>query len=168
MTSETDTVAEYLDELEPERRKVVSRALDFVRTHIPEGYAETMQYGMISWAIPLERYAYTYNGEPLSVVSLASQKRHVALYLHGVYADAEVAAALRSGYESAGRKLDMGKSCLRFRRWDDVVPDVLAKALEAVPPARFIARYEEGQGPERMEKHRKAAQKRATEERKSK
>lgn len=159
-----DTTQAYLDALDPERRAVVEEAAELVRAHIPDGYVETMQYEMISWVIPLERYAYTYNGAPLAVASLASQKRHVALYLHGVYMDEEVSSALRRAYDEADVKLDMGKSCLRFRRWDQVIPAAVARALEAVPPERFIALYEGGQGPDRMARHRKAAARRAAEE----
>lgn len=161
MSDKADTIEDYLDALEPARRETVARARALVNEHLPEGFVEVMQYGMISWVIPLEHYAYTYNGEPLAVVSLASQKRHVALYLHGVYLDPDAEALLRDGFERADAKLDMGKSCLRFRRWEDVVPDAVGAALAAIPPSRFIELYEKAQGPKRMEKHRAAAEKRA-------
>jgi hypothetical protein len=158
------TVAAYLAELDGERRETVERALELVRAHLPPGYRETIQHGMISWVIPLADYPYTYNGQPLAVASLASQKRHVALYLHGVYMDDEVDAALRAAYAAAGTKPDMGKSCLRFRRWEEVVDEAVGAAVAAIPPARFIAAYEAAQGPDRMAKHRRAAAKRAARE----
>lgn len=167
MTGESDTVAGYLDALDPGRRAIVDAALGLVRARIPDGYHETFQHGMISWVIPLERYAYTYNGEPLAVVSLASQKRHVALYLHGVHMDPAAGEALARAYADAETRLDMGRSCLRFRSWSEVLPDAVGAAVEAAPPGRFIALYEQGQGPERMAKHRAAAERRAAKETKT-
>ena len=161
MPTDADPVGSYLDSLPEERRETVRQALELVRATLPPGYHETIQYGMISWVVPLERYAYTYNGEPLAVVSLGAQKHHVALHLHGVYMDDEAAGALRRGYATAGVRLDMGRSCLRFQRWDQVVPDAVGRAVSAVPAEHFIALYEAGQGPERMAKHRAAARTRA-------
>lgn len=136
------TVAEYLDELPAERRAVVAAVRDLVNAALPPGYEERMNWGMISWELPLARFDRTYNGQPLGVAALASQKAHVALYLTGAYADPAVAAALAEAWQAAGRRLDMGKSCLRFRRLDELVPDALRAALAATPPERLIALHE--------------------------
>jgi len=141
--SSAETVEEYLDELPEERRQVVAAVRELVREQVPEGYREGMRWGMITWELPLERYPDTYNGQPLSYVGLAAQKRHYALYLHGVYMDETLQERLREGYEVAGEELDMGKSCLRFRSLDDLVPEAVGDVVSALPPEAFIERYEE-------------------------
>src|SRR5919107_5809352 len=92
---------------------------------MPAGYREGVAFGMITWCVPLERYPHTYNGQPLGYVALAAQKRHYALYLMGLYADSGEAAQFRSRWEAGGRRLDMGKSCLRFRGLDDLHLDLV-------------------------------------------
>ena len=136
------TVDEYLAELPEERRAVLARVRDVVLAHLPAGYVETMNWGMIAYEIPLERYPHTYNGQALSYAALAAQKSHFALYLNGVYASAEQAAWLRDEFARAGKRLDVGKSCLRFRRLDDLPLEVIGAAVASTPPHDFVARYE--------------------------
>jgi hypothetical protein len=97
-----------------------------------------MQYGMIGYYVPLERYPNTHNGQALAVAALASQKRHLWLYLMGIYADEDAGSSFRERWESTGKKLDMGKSCVRFRRVEDVPLDVIAEAVRRreTPPER--------------------------------
>jgi hypothetical protein len=136
------SVDDYLLQVPDDRRDVIVRVLELVRQHIPPGYVETIAFGMIGWVIPIERYPNTYNGQPLGVVSLAAQKNHNALYLAGPYADPELAGRIHRAYQAAGKRLDMGKSCVRFKRWDQLEPAVLAEVIQAVPPERFIDLYE--------------------------
>ena len=135
-------VEEYLAELPPERAEVVERVRQLVLDHLPDGVEETMNWGMICYEIPLERYPETYNGKPLMYAGLAAQKHHYALYLHSVYSSEEVEQALRDAYADAGKKLDVGKSCVRFKRLDQLVPDALADAIGAVTVDEYIERYE--------------------------
>jgi len=114
----------------------------FVNKHLPGGYVEVMRWGMITWEVPLERYPNTYNGKPLAYISLAAHKNHYALYLMGVYENSVHEQWLRAEYDAAGKKLDMGKSCLRFRSLDDLLMDVLAFIIASTPPEVFISRYE--------------------------
>ena len=141
--SKASTVQEYLEELPSDRRSVVSEVRQLILANLPEGYAESMNWGMISYEIPLERYPDTYNGQPLSYIALTAQKRHYSLYLNGVYQNADQEAWLREGFEKAGKKLDMGKSCLRFKKLEDVPLDVIAQVIASTSPDQFIARYEE-------------------------
>lgn len=141
-SSRANTVGDYLAELPEARRRVVSAVRDLVNRHLPDGYVETMNWGMISWEIPLSRYPATYNGQPLSYVALAAQKRHCALYLPGCGADPSRDAALRRAYAAAGKRLDMGKACLRFEAWEDLVPDAIAAAVASTPVDAHIAQYE--------------------------
>ena len=140
--SVASTVEEYLAELPPERSAIVSEVRELVLKNLPVGVEETMNFGMISYEVPLSRYPMTYNGQPLMYAALAAQKNHYALYLHSVYGSEEVAQELRDAYEAADMKLDVGKSCVRFKRIDQLVPDALAAAINAVTVDGFIAIYE--------------------------
>lgn len=136
------TVDEYLNTLPDDRRAVVAAMRDVILQHLPEGYRESMNWGMISYEIPLERYPNTYNKQPLGYLGLAAQKNHFALYIMSAYADSEQDHWLKEEFRKAGKKLDMGKSCLRFRKLDDLPLDVIGQVIAATPPEAFIATYE--------------------------
>ncbi|HYE28916.1 MAG TPA: DUF1801 domain-containing protein [Allosphingosinicella sp.] len=142
VTSKAPTPEAYLAELPPQRAAFVSRLRDLVNTNLPAGYVERMNWGMISWEVPLEIYPDTYNGQPLVYAGLAAQKNHTALYLNCVYASEERTERLKAAWAATGRKLDMGKSCLRFKRPEDVAEEVLAQTIRAIPTDRFIAEHE--------------------------
>ncbi|HYH81007.1 MAG TPA: DUF1801 domain-containing protein [Longimicrobium sp.] len=140
--SAASTVDEYLAELPEDRRRALATVRDVVLRHLPEGYHESISYGMIGYGIPLERYPDTYNGQPLAFAALAAQKSYNALYLNCVYQDPERDRELREAFAAAGKKLDMGKSCIRFRSPDDLPLDAIGRIIAATPPETFIARYE--------------------------
>lgn len=140
--SKAQTVKAYLAELPAERRAVVAAVRDVVRRNLPKGYQEAMRWGMISYEIPLKRYPETYNGQPLSYIGLAAQKNHFALYLMCIYSDPQREAWLRDQFKKAGKKLDIGKSCVRFKKLEDLPLDVIGQAVAAATPAQLIARYE--------------------------
>lgn len=141
-TSKATTVDDYLAELPEERRAVVREVRDLVRKHLPKGYRETMNWGMISWEIPLERYPDTYNRQPLSYVALAAQKKHYSLYLMCVYDGSDRAKRFAAEFAEAGKKLDMGKSCVRFKRIEDLHLPAIAKVIAEMPPNAYIEMYE--------------------------
>jgi hypothetical protein len=140
-SSKAATVEEYLRELPEERRAVIAAVRDVVLRNLPDGYTETMAFGMIGYGIPLERYPDTYNKQPLSYAALAAQKNYYALYLMTPYVDGQE-QQLRDAFAAAGKKLDMGKSCVRFKTLDDLPLDVIGRVIAATPPDDFIARYE--------------------------
>ena len=140
--SAATTVEAYLAELPEDRRAVVAAARDLVLRHLPAGYTETMGFGMVCYGIPLSVYPDTYNGQPLCYAALAAQKRHYALYLMNVYQDSDEERRLRDAFAARGLKLDMGKSCLRFKRLEDLALDAVGAAIARTPPPAFIARYE--------------------------
>ena len=144
VSSDAATADAYVAELPPERAALVAHLRALVNAAIPPGYEETMSWGMISWEVPLARFADTYNGRPLVYAGLAAQKNFTALYLNCVYASAERTERLKQAWAASGRRLDMGKSCLRFKRREDVADKVLAAALAEVPVDRFLAEYEAG------------------------
>lgn len=136
MSKVIGTVAEYLDSLEPPKREVVSTVRDVVNRALPLGYKEDIAFSMIGWGVPLERYPDTYNGQPLSYIALAAQKRHYSLYLNAVYIKSVGEAEFRQRWEATGRKLNMGKSCLRFTTLDDLDLDLISEVVARHPGGR--------------------------------
>ena len=141
-SSKAKTVEEYLAELPEDRRTVIASVRDLVNRHIPAGYVESMSWGMIAWEVPLSHYPTTYNKQPLPYVALAAQKQYYALYLTVCYANSAQDVVLRNAYADAGRKLDMGKSCLRFKSTDDLLPEVIGGAIASTPVDTLIAQDE--------------------------
>ena len=141
-SSTARTPEQYLAELPIERRDAIARVREVVNAKLPRGYEETMQYGMISWIVPTSRLAASYNGQPLAIASLASQKGYMALYLMTVYGDAKLATWFRDAYAKSGKKLDMGKSCIRFKTLDALPLDVIGAAVSKVPVDKYLAMYE--------------------------
>lgn len=150
--SKAKTVQGYLDELPPERRAVVAKVRDLVRRNLPAGYEEAMAYGMIGWQVPLARHPETYNGQPLLYAALAAQKNTYSLYLTGCYMDPPTRAGLIAASADAGKTLDMGKSCIRFRKADDLPLAALGKAVAAVALKDFIASHEKVHPPKARNK----------------
>jgi hypothetical protein len=142
--SKAKTVAAYLKELPAERRKVVSKVRSLIRKHLPKGYRERMAWGGITYEIPLSTNPNTYNGEPLCYAGLGAQKNYYALHLISVYSNRAEEKKLRDGFRKAGKKLDMGKSCVRFRRIEDLDLPTIAKVIAGTTPAQHIARYGRG------------------------
>lgn len=142
MKSNATTVEDYLNELPPERRAVIEQVREVILRHLPEGYRESIGFGMISYEIPLEQYPDTYNKQPLTYVALAAQKNYYALYLMCVYSDLLGQEKLAEEFAAAGKKLDMGKSCVRFRRLDDLPLDVIGRVIAATAPDEYIRVYE--------------------------
>jgi hypothetical protein len=140
--SKATTVTAYLDALPPERKKVVTKVRALVRKHMPRGYKETINWGTICYEIPLTTYTNTYNKQPLSYVAIASQKNYYAIYLMGATMFPDQLAALKTGFEKAGKKLDMGKACLRFKALDDLPLETIGKVIASTTPGQYIHQYE--------------------------
>lgn len=136
------SVDAYLAALPPDRREALSAVRKVILQNLPEGYEEGIHYGMIGYCIPLARYPKTYNGQPLSFAALASQKGYMSLYLTCVYGDPAMREWFESAYRAAGKRLDMGKSCIRFKSLDDLPLDVVGQAIARVPVDAFVAQYE--------------------------
>ena len=108
----------------------------------PEGYAESMNWGMISWEIPLERYPKTYNNQPLMYAALASQKNYMSLYLMCVYVHDGTQTEFERRFKASGKKLNMGKSCVRFKTTDDLPMDLIADTVASTSVDDYIKSYE--------------------------
>jgi uncharacterized protein YdhG (YjbR/CyaY superfamily) len=135
-------VGAYLKELPEEKREVLAKVRGVILENLPEGYRETMSWGMISYEVPLDRYPDTYNGRPLMYMAVAAQKNHFAVYTTGVYMDPAGAEWVRSEFERAGKKLDMGKSCIRFRKLKNLPLEVIGKIAGGHTVDEFIEAYE--------------------------
>lgn len=144
--SNAATVEEYLADLPDDRRTAVSAVRDVVLANLPPGYDESIQFGMIGYSIPLARYPKTYNKQPLSYAALASQKNHMAIYLNSVYADSDTEDWFAKRYLATGKRLDMGKSCVRFKRLDDLPLDLIGEVIAKTSVDEFIACYERARG----------------------
>ena len=132
------TVAEYLASLPEDRRGAIKTVRAVVKKNLPAGYKEGMDYGFIGWTVPLSVYPDTYNGQPLCYAALANQKNHMALYLMAAYAEGPIKQRLVKGFRAAGKKLDMGKSCIRFKSLDDLPLDVIAEVAAALPMKKYV------------------------------
>ena len=135
------TVKGYLASLPEDRRSVIEHVRKVVRKNLPKGYVETINWGMICYEIPLAYYPETYNKQPLCYAALAAQKNYYSLYLP-YYHDATLAKALREGFRKLGKKPNIGKCCVRFKKIDDIPLDVIAKLIAYSTPDEFIQVYE--------------------------
>jgi hypothetical protein len=157
-SSTATTPEEYLASLPADRRAMVAAVREVINANLPPGYREGMSYGMLGWHVPLETFPDTYNRRPLDLAGLASQKRYVALYLNNVYGNPETEAWFRARWAQTGKTLMMGKSCVRFRRLDEVPLDVIGEVIARTDLEAFLAHYREARGSSRTaRKPRKAA-----------
>lgn len=137
----------YLAALPPDRREAIAAVRDVILQNLPEGYAEIIQYGMIGYGVPHSIYPAGYHcnpAEPLPFASIASQKNHMALYLFCIYMNPSLQDAFREAWLATGKKLDMGKGCVRFKKLDDVPLHVIGDAVRQVPVDEFVRVYEAG------------------------
>jgi hypothetical protein len=132
-SSTATTVEQYLEELPDDRRAVIAAVRKVITKNLPAGYQETMNWGMIAYEVPLERFPKTYNGQPLMYAALAAQKNHYAVYLISIYADGKPAGWFAEEFRKAGKKLDMGKSCVRFRKVEDLPLETIGRAIADEP-----------------------------------
>jgi hypothetical protein len=150
VSSTAQSPDEYIAALPPDRRAAISAVRDVVRRNLPDGFEEGMEFGMIAWYVPLDRFPDTYNGHPLGLAGLASQKQYMSLYLNTVYGDPQLADWFRDRYAETGKRLDMGKSCVRFRSLDDLPLEVIGETIAKVPLDRYVAHYQAARGSARQ------------------
>jgi len=145
MAAKPSSVKEYLDSLPEERRKALAKVRAAVNKGLPKGYREGIQYGMIGWSVPHKIYPAGYHCDPKQPVpfaGLASQKNHMSLYLMCIYGDEKHRKWFESEWKKTGKKLDMGKGCVRFKKVEDLPLDVITEAVARVPVDAFLEHYE--------------------------
>ncbi len=139
------TVTEYLATLPADRRDALNEVRRGINRALPPGYQEGIQFGMISWFVPLSTYPAGYGGnpkQPLTVISLASQKSHMALHMICFYGQPALLEWFNAQYGKSGKKLDMGKGCLRFKALQDLALDVIESTLARLPVSEYAAGYQ--------------------------
>lgn len=146
MQSTSKTVEEYLDSLPQDRTEPVTKLRNTILENLPDGFTEEMSYGMIGYVVPLNKYPDGYHCNPklpLPFINLASQKNFIALYHMGIYAQPELLAWFTSEYPNySKRKLDMGKSCIRFKRFDDIPYELIGELVRKMSAEEWISIYE--------------------------
>ena len=139
MKSKAATVQEYLEGLPEDRRKALEAVRKVILKNLPKGYEEVLQYGILGYVVPLKVFPAGYlnrKNEPLPYICLASQKNYMSIYMMSVYGDAE--AEFRKEYAATGKRLDMGKCCVRFRKLEDLPLEVIGKAVARYPMKKWI------------------------------
>jgi hypothetical protein len=145
MQSKATTVPQYLAELPADRRRAIEAVRAVIRKNLDPLYEEGMQYGMIGFYVPHRVYPPGYHcdpKQPLPFACLASQKNYMSVYLGCVYGHPEHERWFRAAWAKSGKKLDMGKSCIRFKQLDDLALDVIGESIRRVPARQYIAYYE--------------------------
>ncbi len=145
MQSDAKTVKEYLAELPEDRRRAVQAVRKIILSNLPEGYEEGMYYGMITYVVPLALFPKGYLDNPtmpLCYTALASQKNYMSLYMMYGYGDTKKKEQFERDYAKSGKKLDMGKSCIRFKNIEQLALDVIGKAIASTSVSEYIRKYE--------------------------
>ena len=135
------TADEYIEKLPADKRETIVTLRKLIRKNLPKGYVESVSWGVISYEIPLSVFPDTYNKQPLTYIALAAQKNHYALYLMCAYANSKLGQWLAGEFKKAGKKFDMGKSCLRFKSLDGLVLPAIEKIISGVTPEQYLAFY---------------------------
>lgn len=138
MQSRASTVEQYLEELPEERRTAIEKVRKTILANLPQGYEEVMNWGMITYQVPLETYPDTYNKKPLMLAALASQKNHMAVYLSCIYSSEEARRKFEADYKATGKRSDLGKSCVRFRKLEDLPLPLIGEAIASMGVEDYI------------------------------
>jgi hypothetical protein len=157
MDSSLTGVEAYLEALPEDRRIALSTVRQTILENLSPGLVETLQYGHIGYVVPHTIYPFGYHcdpKQPLPYLGLASTKSHMALHMFCLYVDEERVAWFQEAYAKSGKKLDMGKACVRFKKLEDLPLEVLGEALRSLPVDRFVAKYD-ASIPESVKKKRK-------------
>ena len=146
MQSKAKTVDQYLAELPPDRRDTINAVRKLILKNLPNGFEEVMQYGMIAYIVPFKLFPAGYHcdpSQPLCFAALASQKNYMAIYLTTVYGHKKTQEWFVKAYKASGKKLDMGKSCVRFKKLEDLPLNVIGQAIARVPVDKYIQAYQQ-------------------------
>lgn len=144
MQSKATSVKEYLSSLPEDRRAALEAVRKVVLANLDAPFEEGMQYGMIGYYLPHSVYPDGYHcdpSQPLPFAGLASQKNHMSIYLMCVYGSPEQEMAFRTAWAKTGKKLDMGKACIRFKKLDDLALDVVGQTIKRVTAKKYLAHY---------------------------
>ena len=141
MHSKANSVEQYLNEFPEDRKESLSKVRETIIENLPTGYDEVMNWGMITYEVPLEIFPDTYNGKPLMYAALASQKNHMSVYLTGCYMSPDIRKKFENAYKQSGKKFDAGKSCIRFKKVEDLPLELIGKTIGLMSVEQFIKNY---------------------------
>jgi hypothetical protein len=135
------TVSQWLASVPAERKDAINAVRDAVNEHLPQGYEETVDWGMLAWVVPLTTFPDTHNGRPLMLAALGAHTKRMTIYLMSVYGDAGIRTEFETAYRKTGKKLDIGGSCVHFKSLDDLPLDVVGDAIGRVAVDEYVERY---------------------------
>lgn len=146
MRIEANTVEEYINQLPEDRKMIMNRLRKTIKNNLPNGFEETMNYGMIGYVVPHSLYPKGYHCSPdlpLPFMNIASQKNFIGLYHMGIYSSAELLNWFKTAYSNQIKtKIDMGKSCIRFKKMDEIPYDLIGELSTKMNPQEWIEKYE--------------------------
>ena len=142
MKSTAETVDQYIVELPEDRKDPIRKVRETILDNLLEGYEEVMNRGMITYQVPFSVYPNTYNKKPLMYAGLASQKNHMAIYLTAIYINEDRRKTFEKDYLATGKRYDTGKSCIRFRKLDDLPLDLISKVISSMSVNEFLQEIE--------------------------
>ena len=145
VSSTTTTPTDYLASLTEDRREVIAAVREMILHNLPEGYQETINWGMLSYEVPLETFPDTYNKKPLNYIGLAAQKNYNSLYLMSIYQNPADYQDLMTAFNEMGIKPDMGKSCIRFKRLHQLPLETISRLIAKTSVQEFVASAKTGQ-----------------------
>ena len=138
--TDAKNISEYLAAMPEERRAAIEKVRKTILKNLPSGYEEALEWGMITYQVPLDVYPDTYNKKPLMYAALANQKNHMAVYLTSIYMDEDLNQDFEKKYRETGKRYDVGKSCVRFRKLDDLPLELIGESIAAIKMDEFIER----------------------------
>jgi hypothetical protein len=136
------TVDQWLASVPAERKDAINAVRAVVNEHLPKGYEETVDWGMLAWVVPLATLPNTHNGHPLMLAALGAHTKRMTIYLMTVYGDPKVRRGFQVAYKRTGKKLDMGGCCVHFKTLDDLPLDVVGETIARVDVDKYVERYE--------------------------
>jgi Domain of unknown function (DU1801) len=136
------TVEQWLASVPAERRDAINIVRDVINEHLPQGYEETVDWGMLAWVVPFARLPNTHNGHPLMLAALGAHRKLMTVYLMTVYGDPELRREFEIAYKGTGKKLNMGGSCVHFKKLDDLPLNVVGNTIARVSVDKYVERYE--------------------------
>jgi hypothetical protein len=136
------TVGQWLASVPAERKDAINAVRDAVNEHLPPGYEETVDWGMLAWVVPLATLPNTHNGHPLMLAALGAHTKRMTIYLMSVYSDPRIRREFETAYKKTGKKLDMGGSCVHFKKLDDLPLDVVGNTIARVAVDEYVEAYQ--------------------------
>ena len=155
------TVSQWLKSVPADRKDAINAVRDTVNEHLPQGYEETVDWGMLAWVVPLATLPNTHNGRPLMLAALGAHTKRMTIYLMSVYGDRKIRRDFETAYKKTGKKLDIGGSCVHFKTLDDLPLDVVGNTIARIAVDEYVERYRHSRVKQTRKKNSKTKTKKA-------